>query len=65
MPNYTVYVTYSIDDSFSMEADSPEDAIMRVEDNLSDLTDLLPYATIAGCTLTWDDINVYDAIEED
>jgi len=62
MPNYTVYVTYSIDDSFEVEADTAADAIAMVEQG--DI-DILPYAVTGGFTLTWDDINVYDAVEED
>ena len=64
MPNYTVYITYTVDDSVSVEADTPEEAIAIVEGD-GDFLDLIPYVQTGGFTIAWDDINVYDAVEDD
>lgn len=64
MPMYEVFVTYSVDDSFVVEADSPEDAI-ELARATEDYHDLLPYSEKNGYTISWDDVNVYDVQEVD
>lgn len=62
MPSYQVYTTYSIDDSVIVEAENEEEAIDMVRgDDI--FHDLLPYSSVNNCTISWDDVNVYDVQE--
>lgn len=65
MPTYTAYVTYTIEDSIEIEADSYDDAMNKAEDMVSSDPALLPYSTSGNFTLAWDDVNVYEVIEEE
>ena len=64
MATYEVFVTYTVDDSFYVEADSPEEAMELAEQDDS-LSNILPYSQLGGYTMSWDDINIYDAILEE
>lgn len=65
MPTYTAYVTYTVEDSFEVEADSYEEAMNLAEGMVSSDPALLPYSTSGNFTLGWDDVNIYELQEED
>ncbi len=65
MPKFTVYITCTTEDTVEVEAADRMEAVNMVENNINDYLDILPFAIRDGFALTWDDIYVYDAIEEE
>lgn len=65
MPTYTAYVTYTIDDSFEIEADSHQEAMNIADEMVSREPAFLPYSEAGGYTTAWDDANVYSVLEEE
>lgn len=62
MNTYQVYVTYSVDDTIEVEAESADEALELAQDMVNLDPDLLPYSNKGGYTITWDDASCYDVI---
>ena len=60
MPTYSVYVTYSIDDHITVEADNADEAMAIAESDPQ-------YEVISngGYAAMWDSISAYDCVLED
>lgn len=64
MPTYTAYVTYTVEDSFEVEADSYDEAMNLADEAISDPA-LLPLVVGGNYTTAWDDVHVYELQEEE
>lgn len=64
MPSYQVYISYNVEDSVVVEADSQDEAMQLVENN-DNYFDLYVMSRDGGYSIPWDEVTVYDAAEEE